>query len=178
MAAGRRSCLTKIQSRISFRILTWLTTEKCSSFRLVTFFHIPLLLRYDICLSAVLWRIVAWRGVFGSCRVVWLYRIVSCCDDVSWSDVSWRDVTLRDVPCRDMPFHALSWLRLPSHFNFLFICLWHPLNILVGLLRLRKCSEESFRAELKGSCSIVRELHVYPLQWTPFSVDIFWARTS
>lgn len=34
-------------------------------------------------------------------------------------------------------------------------------DILVGLLRLRKCSEQTFRPELKGACSIVRELHVY-----------------
>eukprot|EP00794_Sanderia_malayensis_P004611 gene4611-5217_t len=34
-------------------------------------------------------------------------------------------------------------------------------DILVGLLRLRKCSPESFRPELKGGCSIIRELHVY-----------------
>ncbi|KAF5297698.1 hypothetical protein FQA39_LY12029 [Lamprigera yunnana] len=35
-------------------------------------------------------------------------------------------------------------------------------DILIGLLRLRKCSEETtFRPELKGRCSIVRELHVY-----------------
>lgn len=34
-------------------------------------------------------------------------------------------------------------------------------DILVGLLRLRKCSENTFRPELKGKCSIVRELHVY-----------------
>ncbi|NXN99965.1 ELP3 protein, partial [Rhinopomastus cyanomelas] len=34
-------------------------------------------------------------------------------------------------------------------------------DILVGLLRLRKCSGESFRPELKGGVSIVRELHVY-----------------
>ncbi|XP_066018295.1 elongator complex protein 3 [Pocillopora verrucosa] len=34
-------------------------------------------------------------------------------------------------------------------------------DILVGLLRLRKCSEASFRPELTGGCSIVRELHVY-----------------
>ncbi|XP_051831710.1 elongator complex protein 3 [Antechinus flavipes] len=34
-------------------------------------------------------------------------------------------------------------------------------DILIGLLRLRKCSEESFRPELKGGVSIVRELHVY-----------------
>ncbi|XP_061481841.1 elongator complex protein 3 isoform X2 [Rhineura floridana] len=34
-------------------------------------------------------------------------------------------------------------------------------DILIGLLRLRKCSEETFRAELKGGVSVVRELHVY-----------------
>ena len=34
-------------------------------------------------------------------------------------------------------------------------------DILVGLLRLRKCSEEVFRPELTGGVSVVRELHVY-----------------
>eukprot|EP00455_Lapot_gusevi_P021883 TRINITY_DN2284_c0_g1_i7.p1 TRINITY_DN2284_c0_g1~~TRINITY_DN2284_c0_g1_i7.p1 ORF type:complete len:456 (+),score=72.70 TRINITY_DN2284_c0_g1_i7:98-1465(+) len=34
-------------------------------------------------------------------------------------------------------------------------------DILIGLLRLRKCSPGTFREELKGRCSIVRELHVY-----------------
>ena len=34
-------------------------------------------------------------------------------------------------------------------------------DILVGLLRLRKLSEESYRPELQGGCSVVRELHVY-----------------
>lgn len=34
-------------------------------------------------------------------------------------------------------------------------------DILVGLLRLRKISDQSFRPELMGKCSIVRELHVY-----------------
>ncbi|XP_040068965.1 elongator complex protein 3 [Ixodes scapularis] len=34
-------------------------------------------------------------------------------------------------------------------------------DILVGLLRLRRCSEETFRPELKGGASMVRELHVY-----------------
>ncbi|XP_007192785.2 elongator complex protein 3 isoform X1 [Balaenoptera acutorostrata] len=34
-------------------------------------------------------------------------------------------------------------------------------DILIGLLRLRKCSEETFRFELVGGVSIVRELHVY-----------------
>ncbi len=35
-------------------------------------------------------------------------------------------------------------------------------DILIGLLRLRKCSEATFRPELTvGQCSVVRELHVY-----------------
>ncbi|XP_004614750.2 elongator complex protein 3 [Sorex araneus] len=34
-------------------------------------------------------------------------------------------------------------------------------DILIGLLRLRRCSEETFRYELMGGVSIVRELHVY-----------------
>lgn len=34
-------------------------------------------------------------------------------------------------------------------------------DILIGLLRLRKCAEATYRPELKGKCSIVRELHVY-----------------
>ncbi|XP_076873641.1 elongator complex protein 3 [Brachyhypopomus gauderio] len=34
-------------------------------------------------------------------------------------------------------------------------------DILIGLLRLRRCSPQSFRPELKTGASIVRELHVY-----------------
>ena len=34
-------------------------------------------------------------------------------------------------------------------------------DILIGLLRLRKLSDQTFRPELKGRCSMVRELHVY-----------------
>ncbi|XP_072537586.1 elongator complex protein 3 [Salminus brasiliensis] len=34
-------------------------------------------------------------------------------------------------------------------------------DILIGLLRLRRCSAQSFRPELKVGVSIVRELHVY-----------------
>ncbi|CAG9865063.1 unnamed protein product [Phyllotreta striolata] len=34
-------------------------------------------------------------------------------------------------------------------------------DILVGLLRLRKCSDLTYRPELLGGCSIIRELHVY-----------------
>ncbi|KRT79992.1 Acetyltransferase [Oryctes borbonicus] len=34
-------------------------------------------------------------------------------------------------------------------------------DILIGLLRLRKCGRHTFRPELQGKCSIIRELHVY-----------------
>lgn len=34
-------------------------------------------------------------------------------------------------------------------------------DILVGLLRLRKCGSNTTAPELLGRCSIVRELHVY-----------------
>jgi elongator complex protein 3 len=34
-------------------------------------------------------------------------------------------------------------------------------DILVGLLRLRKCSSNAFRPEFGDRCSLVRELHVY-----------------
>merc|ERR1712106_847464 len=34
-------------------------------------------------------------------------------------------------------------------------------DILIGLLRLRKCSKQSYRKELKNRASIVRELHGY-----------------
>lgn len=34
-------------------------------------------------------------------------------------------------------------------------------DVLIGLLRLRKCAGATYRPELKGNCSIVRELHVY-----------------
>jgi len=34
-------------------------------------------------------------------------------------------------------------------------------DILIGLLRLRKCSQDTYRPELQAGCSIVRELHVY-----------------
>ena len=39
---------------------------------------------------------------------------------------------------------------------------YFSIDILIGLLRLRKCSPDTFRPELKGGMSIVRELHVYP----------------
>ena len=47
-------------------------------------------------------------------------------------------------------------------------------DILIGLLRLRKCSPDTSRPELKGGVSIVRELHVYPfsVKMLHFSVGI------
>uniref|UniRef100_F1L1A0 Elongator complex protein 3 n=1 Tax=Ascaris suum TaxID=6253 RepID=F1L1A0_ASCSU len=44
-------------------------------------------------------------------------------------------------------------------------------DILVGLCRLRKCSEKAHRPELQGGVSIVRELHVYGSMVPVFSRD-------
>lgn len=41
-----------------------------------------------------------------------------------------------------------------------FYSLWMQ-DILVGLLRLRKCGKNVTCPELMGKCSVVRELHVY-----------------
>lgn len=45
--------------------------------------------------------------------------------------------------------------------NFIFHCLFGRQDILVGLLRLRKCGRNTTCPELMGKCSIIRELHVY-----------------
>lgn len=41
------------------------------------------------------------------------------------------------------------------------LCFIPQQDILVGLLRLRKCGRNVTCPELMGKCSIVRELHVY-----------------
>ncbi|KAM7449491.1 Elongator subunit [Porites harrisoni] len=74
-------------------------------------------------------------------------------------DVRTREVGIQEIHHKVRPFE-IELIRRDYVANggwetFL------SLNILVGLLRLRKCSEETFRPELKGGCSIVRELHVY-----------------
>lgn len=51
-------------------------------------------------------------------------------------------------------FHSLIGLPLISFSG------WTQ-DILVGLLRLRKCGRNTTCPELMGKCSIVRELHVY-----------------
>lgn len=52
----------------------------------------------------------------------------------------------------------LQWISMAC--IVVYVTLWT--DILVGLLRLRKCSPETYRPELKGGVSVVRELHVYP----------------
>jgi len=44
-------------------------------------------------------------------------------------------------------------------------------DILIGLLRLRKCSDKVHRPELKGGVSVVRELHVYGTAVPVYSRD-------
>lgn len=59
----------------------------------------------------------------------------------------------------------ISWSRVHcyvSAFMKSFQFHYNYVDILIGLLRLRKCSKNTFRPELTGGVSIVRELHVYP----------------
>lgn len=49
-------------------------------------------------------------------------------------------------------------LQQPNFFSYFFS---FSQDILVGLLRLRKCGRNTTCPELLGKCSVVRELHVY-----------------
>lgn len=83
-------------------------------------------------------------------------------------DVRYREVGLHEIHNRIRP-QDLELLRRDYTANGgweTFLSYEDPeQDILVGLLRLRKCSEEgTFRKELvgmPGGCSLVRELHVY-----------------
>ncbi|OXU25820.1 elongator complex protein 3 isoform X1 [Nasonia vitripennis] len=83
-------------------------------------------------------------------------------------------VTCRDVRTREVGIQEIHNKVQPNEVELIrrdyvanngwetFLSYEDPLqDILVGLLRLRKCSNDTFRAELKEKCSIVRELHVY-----------------
>ncbi|NWI50253.1 ELP3 protein, partial [Calyptomena viridis] len=80
-------------------------------------------------------------------------------------DVRTREVGIQEIHHKVRPFQQIELIRRDYVANGgweTFLSYEDPeQDILVGLLRLRKCSEESFRPELKGGVSIVRELHVY-----------------
>lgn len=65
-----------------------------------------------------------------------------------------KQLVLAEIYCF-LVFHSLSWT------DFIFHCLFGHQDILVGLLRLRKCGRNTTCPELMGKCSIIRELHVY-----------------
>ncbi|XP_025830938.1 probable elongator complex protein 3 [Agrilus planipennis] len=80
-------------------------------------------------------------------------------------DVRTREVGIAEIHSKVRPNH-IEYVRRDYSANGgweSFLSYEDPeLDILVGLLRLRKCAPETtFRAELKGNCSIIRELHVY-----------------
>ena len=66
--------------------------------------------------------------------------------------------TIKNNPQYKKIYHF--WLFNMNECNILYI--YDTLDILIGLLRLRKCSKDSFRSELRENASVVRELHVYP----------------
>ncbi|XP_077366952.1 elongator complex protein 3 [Festucalex cinctus] len=79
-------------------------------------------------------------------------------------DVRTREVGIREIHHKVRPYQVElvrrdyvangSWETFLSYED-------PEQDILIGLLRLRRCSPQSFRPELKGGVSIVRELHVY-----------------
>ncbi|CAH1389430.1 unnamed protein product [Nezara viridula] len=79
-------------------------------------------------------------------------------------DVRTREVGIQEIHHKVRP-HEIELIRRDYAANGgweTFLSYEDPeQDILVGLLRLRKCSEDTFRPELKGNVSIVRELHVY-----------------
>ncbi|XP_043476926.1 elongator complex protein 3 [Leptopilina heterotoma] len=79
-------------------------------------------------------------------------------------DVRTREVGIQEIHNKVQP-HEVELIRRDYVANNgweTFLSYEDPTkDILVGLLRLRKCSNETFRPELKEKCSIVRELHVY-----------------
>lgn len=79
-------------------------------------------------------------------------------------DVRTREVGIQEIHHKVKPFEA-ELIRRDYMANGgweTFLSYEDPeQDILIGLLRLRRCAADTFRAELKGGCSIVRELHVY-----------------
>jgi elongator complex protein 3 len=80
-------------------------------------------------------------------------------------DVRTREVGIQEIHNKIRP-ENVELIRRDYHANSgweTFLSYEDPdQDILIGLLRLRKCSANTFRVELKGEkTSIVRELHVY-----------------
>ncbi|ELU04294.1 hypothetical protein CAPTEDRAFT_206807 [Capitella teleta] len=79
-------------------------------------------------------------------------------------DVRTREVGIQEIHHKVKPYEA-ELIRRDYSANAgweTFLSYEDPeQDILIGLLRLRKCSEDTYRPELIGGCSVVRELHVY-----------------
>ncbi|CAG2194149.1 elongator complex protein 3 [Mytilus edulis] len=79
-------------------------------------------------------------------------------------DVRTREVGIQEIHHKVRPFEAELIRRdyVANNGWETFLSYEDPeQDILIGLLRLRKCSPDTFRPELKSGSSIVRELHVY-----------------
>ncbi|TGZ53829.1 probable elongator complex protein 3 [Temnothorax curvispinosus] len=79
-------------------------------------------------------------------------------------DVRTREVGIQEIHQKVQPYEVELIRRdyVANEGWETFLSYEDPLqDILIGLLRLRKCSTSTFRPELKEKTSIVRELHVY-----------------
>nr|SVE76882.1 EOG090X02DF [Daphnia lumholtzi]SVE77478.1 EOG090X02DF [Daphnia lumholtzi]SVE78108.1 EOG090X02DF [Daphnia lumholtzi] len=98
----------------------------------------------------------------GNLRELALARMVEF--GIDCRDVRTREVGIQEVHHKVRPYEV-ELIRRDYVANGgweTFLSYEDPeLDILIGLLRLRKCSSQAFRPELQGGVSIVRELHVY-----------------
>ncbi|XP_011502868.1 PREDICTED: probable elongator complex protein 3 isoform X2 [Ceratosolen solmsi marchali] len=83
---------------------------------------------------------------------------------VTCRDIRTREVGIQEIHNKIKP-HEIELIRRDYVANNgweTFLSYEDPSqDILIAMLRLRKCSKDQFRAELKDHCSVVRELHVY-----------------
>lgn len=138
-------------------------------------------------IAQILAMVPPWTRVYRIQRDIPMPLVTSGVDNGNLRELAlWRMEEL-DMPCRDVRTREVGIKQIHQRINpnqielirrdytanggwETFLAYEDPVaDILIGLLRLRKCSPASFRPEITSQqCSIVRELHVYgsavPLQ--------------
>merc|ERR1712071_476039 len=131
-------------------------------------------------MSAVMAMVPPWCRVYRIQRDIPMPLVSSGVEHGNLRELALARMRDLDLPCKDVRTREVGMKQIhesitPDHVELVrrdyvanggwetFLAYEDPdQDILVGLLRLRKCSTETFRKELVGEpTSIVRELHVY-----------------
>ncbi|EAR84763.3 ELP3 family histone acetyltransferase (macronuclear) [Tetrahymena thermophila SB210] len=120
-----------------------------------------------------------WTRVYRIQRDIPMPLVTSGVDNGNLRELALQKMRDMNIPCRDVRTREVGIKEVhfkikPEQIEFIrrdyfandgwesFLAYEDPIqDTLVGLLRLRKCGASTFRPELTGNCSIVRELHVY-----------------